>query len=322
MVMAGKLAYERYLWFHSRLKAGKYPKLSDLSEKFEISQRQTSREIEFMRLFFDAPIEYSNSENGYFYSDDKFELPGIWASEEEIITLIIAKRLASTIPHKNRKKRLDNFIKKFLSETGIDISTLEKKISIKNIRYYKVDPSVFDVVVLALSSGKKLEIDYKSPYKEEPGMRTVSPLHLLLYMGNWHLFAYCEKKSEIRDFVLSRITGSEISEETIPEKLRKKDLRKKVFANYGIFLEGEKKEVILKFSKETAKVAREQIWFSDQIMEESESGEIIIKFPVSDFREVLKDILALGPGIEVVNPPELREMIIDNINRMRKLYKA
>lgn len=318
--MAGKLAYERYLWFHSRLKAGKYPKLSDLSEKFEISQRQASREIEFMRLFFDAPVEYSNSENGYFYSDDKFELPGIWASEEEIITLIIAKRLASTIPHKKRKKRLDEFIKKFLIETGIDISTLEKKISIKNIRYYKVDPLVFDVVVLALSNGKKLEIDYKSPYRDGPGKRTVSPLHLLLYMGNWHLFAYCEKKREIRDFVLSRITGSEISEEAIPEKLRKKDLRKKVFANYGIFLEGEKKEVILKFSKDAARVAREQVWFSDQTLEDSENGEIIIKFPVSDFREIMKDILALGPGIEVLGPPELREMVIENINRMRELY--
>lgn len=220
--MAGKLSYERYLWFHSKLKTGRYPRLADLSDKFEISQRQASREIEFMRLFFDAPIEYSSEENGYYYSDDKFELPGIWASEEEIITLIIAKRLASTIPHKNRKKRFDDFIKKFLRETGIDISSIEKKISIKNIRYYRVDPAVFEIVVLALSSGKKLKISYKSPYKEEPGERMVNPLHLLLYMGNWHLFAWCEEKKKVRDFVLSRITNTEITGVDIPEKYRKR----------------------------------------------------------------------------------------------------
>ncbi len=220
--MAGKLSYERYLWFHSRLKSGRYPKLFDLSEKFEISQRQASREIEFMRLFFDAPIEYSSEETGYFYSDDKFELPGIWASEEEIVTLIIAKRLAQTIPHKRRKKRFDTFIKKFLSDTGIDISTLEKKISIKNIRFYKVDPAVFEIVVLGLSTDMKVKIHYSSPYKDAPGMRIVSPLHLLLYMGNWHLFAYCDEKKEIRDFVLSRISDSEITDIRIPEKLKKK----------------------------------------------------------------------------------------------------
>jgi len=318
--MAGKLSYERYLWFHSRLKTGRFPKLSDLSGKFEISQRQASREIEFMRYFFEAPIEYSSDENGYYYSDDKFELPGIWASEEEIITLIIAKRLASTIPHKKRKKRFDTFIKKFLKETGIDISTLEKKISIKNIRYYRVDPSVFEVVILALNTGKKLKINYKSPYREEPGMRLINPLHLLLYMGNWHLFAYCEEKKDIRDFVLSRITGTEITNTPIPVKLRKKDLRKMVYENYGIFLEGEKKEVVLLFSEEAAKLAKEQVWFPDQVTEESGKGEITIKFPVLDFREVMKDILAMGPGVKVISPPELRNMVTDSIEKMKALY--
>ena len=319
--MAGKLSYERYLWFHSKLKIGRYPKLSDLSEKFEISQRQASREIEFMRLFFEAPIEYSSEENGYYYSDEKFELPGIWASEEEIITLIIAKRLASTIPHKNRKKRFDSFIKKFLKETGIDISAIEKKISIKNIRYYRVDPAVFETVVLALSSGKKLRINYSSPYKIEPGERVVNPLHLLLYMGNWHLFAWCDEKKKVRDFVLSRITEGGITETPIPEKLRKTDLRKKVFSNYGIFINGEKKEIILKFTEETAKLAKEQVWFPDQVIEESEKGEVTIKFPASDFREVLKDILSMGPGVEVLSPPELRNMVTESIKRMSVLYK-
>ncbi len=318
--MAGKLAYERYLWFHSRLKAGKYPKLSDLSEKFEISQRQASREIEFMRLFFDAPIEYSNNETGYFYSDDKFELPGIWASEEEIITLIIAKRLASTIPHKKRKKRFDLFIKKFLRETGIDISALEKKISIKNIRYYKVTPAIFESVIRSLNSGMKLKITYKSPYKEDPGERIVNPMHLLLYMGNWHMFAFCDEKKEVRDFVLSRITESEITKMPIPGKLRKKDLRKKVYENYGIFLEGEKKVIVLRFSDDAAKIAMEQVWSDDQIVEGSDDSHITITFRVSDYREITKDILALGPGVKVIEPPELRNIIIEKIQMMKDMY--
>ncbi len=318
--MAGKLSYERYLWFHSRLKTEKYPKLSDLSEKFEISQRQASREIEFMRLFFDAPIEYSADEGGYFYSDKKFELPGVWASEEEIITLIIAKRLASTIPHKKRKKRFDSFIKKFLNETGIDIAALEKKISIKNIRYYKVTPSVFESVIRSLNSGMKLNINYKSPYKEDPGKRRVSPLHLLLYMGNWHMFAFCDEKNEIRDFVLSRITEAMVTTIPIPEKLRKKDLRKKVYENYGIFLEGEKKEIVLRFSDDAAKIASEQVWSNDQIVEESGDGKITIKFHVSDYREITKDILALGPGVRVIKPSDLRNIIIKNIQMMKNMY--
>ena len=43
------VAYERYLWFHSRLKQERYPTLRQLAEKFEISPRQAAREIDFMR---------------------------------------------------------------------------------------------------------------------------------------------------------------------------------------------------------------------------------------------------------------------------------
>ena len=43
--MAKKFAYERYLWFHSRLKAGKYPRISDLAGKVSLlaSARRDAR---------------------------------------------------------------------------------------------------------------------------------------------------------------------------------------------------------------------------------------------------------------------------------------
>ncbi len=92
--MAKKLAYERYLWLHGRLQAKKYPKIADLADKFEISRRQAAREIEFMRLFLEAPIEYSSTYGGYYYSRENFQFPGLWVSEEEIVSLVIARRLA------------------------------------------------------------------------------------------------------------------------------------------------------------------------------------------------------------------------------------
>ena len=318
--MAKKLSYERYLWFHARIKRGRFPKISDLSEKFEISTRQASREIEFMRNFFNAPIEYSPDESGYYYSDDKFELPGLWASEEEIITLIIAKRLSSTIPHKKKKKKLDQFLKKIFDESGIDFTELEKRISLKNIRYYKVSPGIFESVILALNSKKKLKIVYDSPYSEKKTERVVSPVHLLLYMGNWHLIAFCEYKKDYRDFVLSRISGSDILDDPVPGRLLKTGFKKKIEGKYGIFFEGEQKEVVLRFSTATSKIIKDQVWFPGQKMEE-DNGKVILTIPVSDFREILKDVLSFGGEVEVVSPPELRILVKEKIEDLKKLYK-
>jgi predicted DNA-binding transcriptional regulator YafY len=318
--MAKKLAFERYLWFHARLKQKKFPKIKDLMEKFEISNRQAAREIEFMRDFFSAPIEYSAEENGYHYSEESFELPGLWVSEEEVISMIISKRLAETIPDQKIKKKINTFFEKIYSHVSVDLLELEKKVSLKNIRYYRVKPAVFETVILGLSRHRKLEISYHSVYKKGVQRRIINPLHMLLYMGNWHLFAFCEFRQEMRNFVLSRIGEVEILEDKVEERLKKNNIKKLIEESYGIFLTGKKMEVALKFNPGIAAMVKDQVWFPGQELADCEDGGVILKFPVSDFREVERDIMGFGPGVEVIAPPELRDIIRANISEMAKIY--
>ena len=192
--MAKKLAYERYLWFHERLKMNKYPKIADLAAKFEISRRQAAREIEFMRLFLGAPIEYSSEHNGYFYDDDTFQFPGLWVSEEEIISLVVARRLAAALPDRGLKGKFDAFLKKIGGDMDLDLLRLEEKVSLKNVRYSRVEPAVFQAVLRALARGRQLAITYCPASSDTAASRTIDPLHLLVYMGNWHLIAWCHER--------------------------------------------------------------------------------------------------------------------------------
>ena len=318
--MAKRLAFERYLWFHARLKQKEYPKLKSLMDKFEISRRQASREIEFMRDFFGAPIEYSNETNGYYYSNEGFDLPGIWTSEEEIVSLIISKRLSTTIPDEEIKKKIDTFFKKIYAHIDVDLTELEKKISLKNIRYYAVKPVIFEAAVYCLSNNHKCRIHYRSAYTQQLSDRVVSPLHLLLYMGNWHLIAYCETKKGIRDFVLSRVMEVEVLEEKVDDALANEDYGRLLENNYGIFFEGTPRQVIIRFNKTIAGLVRDQIWFPGQSTEEKPDGGLILSFPVVDYREVIRDVLRFGPDAEVLEPPELRNQIKDIISRMHSVY--
>lgn len=319
--MAKKLAFERYMWFHARLKQKRYPRLKDLVEKFEISSRQASREIEFMRDFFGAPIEYSADEHGYYYSEDSFELPGIWVSEEEIVAMVISKKLSSTIPNPDIKREIQSFYKKISNHVDVDLLELEKKISLKNIRYYRIKPAVFEAVVFALSKDLKLQIDYRSVYRKEVSSRLVNPLHLLLYMGNWHLIAFCETRREMRNFVLSRIDEVEILGEKVEQRFKEQDIKKLIEESYGIFLSGEKKQVVLKFSADWSPIVRDLVWFPGQKLQAQADRSIILEFPVADFREVEGDILKFGPGVEVLAPAELRRIIKESLARMNKIYK-
>jgi predicted DNA-binding transcriptional regulator YafY len=62
--------------------SSKYPSIKKLIETFEISYRQGQRDVEYMRDFLGAPIEYSQKNKGYFYSGS-FSMPTLYLSGDE-----------------------------------------------------------------------------------------------------------------------------------------------------------------------------------------------------------------------------------------------
>ena len=342
--MAKKLAYERYLYMHDRLKGKKYPKISDLAGKFEISRRQAAREIEFMRLFLGAPIEYSPEHGGYFYADDNFQLPGLWVSEEEIVSLVVARRLAAALPDRGLKKKFDLFLRKVSGDMDLDLLRLEEKVSLKNVRYTRVAPEVFSTVLSALVRERQLAITYAPGYAKtetrrtipqssngdgghsarqgDAGLaaRTVDPLHLLVYMGNWHLIAWCHERRAVRDFLLARVRQAEALPGAVASPVSPEEIREQIEGRYGIFFSGPATRVALRFTPAGSRLARDQVWFPGQEIEELADGSLLLKFPVADFREVIRDILPFGAEVEVLEPRELRRRLAATIARMAGIY--
>lgn len=65
----------RIQWIDAQIRAKRFPNCRSIAEYFEISNRQASRNIEYMRYSAGAPNEYSISKNGYYYTDSAFCLP-------------------------------------------------------------------------------------------------------------------------------------------------------------------------------------------------------------------------------------------------------
>ncbi len=323
--MSKKLSYERYYWFHGQIRTGLYPNARKLAEKFEISQKQAQREIEFMLDRLGAPLSYNSSEKGYEYEEDGYELPPVWFKEEELLSLCLALRLAATLPDHAIKDSLYKLLEKILAFRFLDsspgIEEIKEKVSVKNIGYYRVDEATFHRVVDSLFRNEPVRVSYYTPHRHETTDRTILPLHLLCYMGSWHLIAYCAMKKEFRDFALSRIRGIESATESIRLPPQLPHIKDFIGKNFGVMTGGESVEVCLRFSSEVADWISEQIWYSGQEVSLNEDGSICLKFPVADFREVRREILRYGASVEVVSPPELREEIKKEIERMAGVYR-
>lgn len=320
--MAKRLAYERYLWFHHQLQQNRYPTLQKLQDQFELSKRQASREISFMRDFFRAPIEYDPERRGYHYTDTGFQLPDLWLTQNDLIALAIGNRLKNAIPQGPLRGRLDDLLRKLAEPLPVPIDELQRRISTKSIRQTPVNAESFQTIVSALSRQLLCHIGYQTPYSSETTERDIAPLHLLLYQENWHLIAHCYERNDLRTFVLSRIIEARMSTQPIPEHLSKLDIAEFIDSHYGIFLHGEPSNVCLRFLPPIADLARKQIWHPQQRQQEDQSGALLLFFPTADFRELSGDILRYGPYAEVISPQALRLQIREQLHKTMLLYQS
>lgn len=87
-------SYHRIIWFHNSIVSHKYPNACKMAEQFEISLRQSQRDIEYLRDSMNAPLIYSGKERGYTYSHD-YSLPSFFLTESEknILTTMIENNL-------------------------------------------------------------------------------------------------------------------------------------------------------------------------------------------------------------------------------------
>jgi predicted DNA-binding transcriptional regulator YafY len=323
--VSSKIIYERFLWFHNKIKEGKYPNTRTLSENFGITRKTAQRDIEFMRDRLSAPLVYVHEHRGFAYEDNTYEMPGFWLGEEALTSLLLAYRLASTVPDVALKASLRSFLDQVLTKhshpESISIKDLSNKVSVRNIAYSKTSEKIYHSVLEALLAAKPIQIAYYSPHNSETTTRDILPLHLLNYMGTWHIIAHCALKNELRDFVLSRIKTIAPCPNKINARVSAEQVRDYIRQTFGIFRGKETSEICLRFSPDISPWIAEQVWHPAQKTKMEKDGRLSLAIPVADFREIKREILRYGAQVEVMAPAALRTELKNEIENMRKVYR-
>lgn len=321
--MGDGLRFERFIRFNESVNRRKYPNAAWLAKEFEISVRTAQRDIAFFQNRFPFPLQYSPARKGYYYKEGTFQLPDIILSEENITALALAVRLASSVPDGGMKRDLQSFLESLLRRTGnkkLRLKTITERVAIKNIEYSPAAGADFHTIAEALFNRRLLQITYHSPHTGQSSQRDILPLHLLLYMGNWHIIAYCTVRQGLRDFLISRIRSVKpaLNRQKLPRALPA--VKDYVRRNFGIMQGGQGTQVALKFTPQAAAWVREQIWHPAQKAAVGKDGSLTLRFPVADLREVKRRVLSYGAEVKVLAPKRLAGEIGEEIKKMMKNY--
>lgn len=321
--MSSHIILERFLWFHDQIKHNHHPNAKTLAARFEITGKTAQRNIEFMRDRLKAPLFYVPHLRGYAYEDNTWELPGLWLHEDELISLVLSYRLAAAVPDSSVKTALRAFLNQIIANhasADFSIDELSNKISVKNIAYARTHETIFHRLLEALLKSRPVRIAYYSPHNDQSTTRDILPLHLLNYMGTWHIIAYCNVKKELRDFVLSRIRFVGACESPVEARVSALPVKDYIRQTFGIFHGKNTTDVCLRFARDIAPWIVEQSWHPGQTIKMEKDGRLMLTFPVADFREIKREILRYGSQVEVVSPKALRNEVKKEIENMRKVY--
>ncbi|MEB3237190.1 MAG: WYL domain-containing protein [Candidatus Sericytochromatia bacterium] len=312
--------WARFAWFNERLKAGTFPRPSQMASTFGVSVDTARRTIERFERQLGAPIAYDASRKGYWYPPGcvAAELPPAWlASEASSVLLGGLALLAATL---RDGEHLGEPLARLLPGPW---ACLADRIVVETPEHHPPQSGIFVQLLEALANDQTLTVRYRAPSSGSEGVRSLDPLLLHSYAGNWYLYAWCHLRRERRMFSVDRIDrvlrrGPGFDREAT---VSGQDPREDLAGVFGIHKRLDRQWARVRFVPAVARWVRDQRWHAEQQMDDCADGSLDLRIPYgAEGPDLIREILKWGPDAEVLEPAELRETMRARIRATMERY--
>ncbi|MCR5288621.1 MAG: transcriptional regulator [Treponema sp.] len=306
------------------IRRGTYPSASQIAKELEVSLRTINRDLDVIRGYYHAPLEYDQIRRGWYYKDPNFFIKYIQIEEGELFSLALLDTLLmqyKNTPLEGKLKSVFEKIRNSLpSEVSIDSRFLDENLTYIPDALAPIKEEVFDAVFSGVKIKTTLFFEYKPLQKTTFMERKIDPYHIICQRGNWYVIGFCHLKQEVRIFSFSRMQNVQLAKEhfEVPEDFNAKDYVDKTM---GVWLSAKTKyNVKLQFSSEIGTFAAEHIWHEGQTVVQNEDGSVIVSFETTQLPEVKRLVLGQGRTVKVLEPIELISSVKEEIQAIKEMY--
>jgi predicted DNA-binding transcriptional regulator YafY len=319
-----KVRTNRLLYIDDLIRSGAYPNAVSLARKTEVTPRTIQRDIDYLRLFYNAPIAYDALRRGYYYTEENFFIKSVLLTEGELFSIALFDPLLDqyrNTPLEGDLRKIFGKIVRSLPDTiNVEANFLTGQMSFIPDITAKIDLEAFKVVFTALKTKAVITFEYRPLSKDTYMKRTVDPYHAIAHKGNWYVIGHCHDRGEPRMFAFSRIKNAALTKNrfTIPEGFNPHEYFDR---EMGVWASSRTPQTVeLLFDKEIGAYASDRQWHSTQTIEERKDGSVYVKFETSQIPEALRFVLGQGHTVKALGPPELVERVKAEAERVRGMY--
>lgn len=309
------------------LQSGRFINAQELADECQVSRRTIFRDIEKLRQS-GLRISFDEKKQGYQFEESSFLLPADLTTEEvlALITLcqdmaddqkglhyleparIAAFKLASVLPRKMRKYIGDSI----------------------ELRHIRIGPTAnlegtedcYELISRALQNRQSVDIQYRSFVEQESISTQLNPYCFFFSRRSWYVIGYSLLHEDVRTFHLKRFEQVEILSESKYEIPAGFSLDSYLGNAWHMIREKDHPHhVVIRFASMVAGNVAEIQWHKTQRIETQPDGSIHFHVDVEGLNEIVWWILGYGKQAEVLEPPELRQKVLEHVQALVQQYQ-
>jgi predicted DNA-binding transcriptional regulator YafY len=300
-----------------QLQSKRVVKAKEIADRFSISLRTVYRDIKALEesgvpLAGEAGVGYSIMEG--------YRLPPVMFTREEAIAFLTAEKMVEklTDPSSVEQYRSAMFkIKSVLrySEKDLldDMSTYIEVVENPYLPAAENKPIHLQTILKSIAGKEVLDIGYFANHSQEYSNRDVEPVGIYYQGSYWYMIAWCRMRKDYRSFRTDRIsyiniTGKHFEKQhpSLKSFLTKMNKEKEMFT------------IVIRVEKPVLKYFGDQKFYNGFVSQKEVGGKMEMTFITASLMGFAKFYLLYGEYAEIISPPQLKELVKNNLDAISK----
>ena len=284
-------------------------KAADLARELDISVRSLHRYIAMLDEM-GIPVYSERGPYGGFSLVRGYRMPPLVFTPEEAVAVHLGTSLVREMwgqlyadAAQGALAKLDNVLPE---EQRNEVAWARKSLVTAGLHRPQLDALVpmLEHVRRGIREQRQVQMTYHGGSEPLPQRRRVDPYALVYRWGWWYLFGYCHLRHANRSFRIDRILELALTDKRfqIPEDF---DIHAHIARG---FESATQVRARMRFEAQAAHIAQENraYW---ETLDMQPDGTVVVAMTSPDLTWAAATVLAYGPVVTVIDPPELRTMV-------------
>ncbi len=275
-------------------------------------------------LGYYAPIRYDPLHRGYAYEDPEYSIHDISLSADEWDAVQFAARTLLQFRDVPLFAQFDQALGKIADR--LSLASHENERELEAVVQFEAASQIggsehLQLLFQAIRERREVTLYYRKFGAAEAKPYRVHPYLLKEYRNRWYLIAWAPERQDVLTFGLDRLEAAERTQE--PFQVNSEFDPDRFFAHsIGITeLDAEPRHVVLHCDAVQAHYLQTQPVHPSQRIAPLPDGRFEIRLYVLLTYELVHLILGASPAIEAVEPPELRNQVLEALEAARRLHR-